>query len=488
MIAFLIARILFPRRRQKKGEQGDTPSQQAVYPYALAVFLFLGFQGILATGGSLHLVFPDLPTPITFASGRAMHLNLSILWPLLGTLGSVYYFLVELTGRELYSPPLARWGFWYLLGVALVILGYLASGRTDGREYLEAPLMLKIALLTGLLLFAFNLLATAIKTRALWRPEVVIILSGAFLSPLLYLPTIFFIANPTIDDVFRFLVVHLWEEGSLELMATTIGAALLASLGVVSRSRARSLAFWEAGLVLLSGLFATGHHYYWIGTPPFWQLFGAMASGVQVIPVILLAKTAWQSISSRGSPAPTGSSHRRPGYSTRRQPGKEVNPALYFFYASVFWNVAGAGILGFLLALPPLNPYAHGTYLTSAHAHMALFGFFGFLVLASSYYILTRRVELQSTHIRRVKLCLILLNAGLAVMAGALFGAGLFQSYLWRGLGRDFTVVHLQLTPYLLARSAGGVLFASGAVLLAWEMVSLVYSPWLALLQPAEGD
>lgn len=115
------------------------------------------------------------------------------------------------------------------------------------------------------------------------------------------------------------------------------------------------------------------------------------------------------------------------------------------------------------------------------------YGFFGFLVLASSYYILTRRRALKSTHIQRVKLCLLLLNAGLAIMAGALFGGGFVQTYLWRGLGMDFTFVHGQLSPYLLSRPAGGVLFASGAVLLGWEMISLVYSPWLALLQPMEG-
>ncbi|OIQ58333.1 hypothetical protein MOTE_21340 [Moorella thermoacetica] len=52
----------------------------------------------------------------------------------------------------------------------------------------------------------------------------------------------------------------------------------------------------------------------------------------------------------------------------------------------------------------------------------------------------------------------------------------------------DFTSVALELTPYPLARSAGGALIASGAVLLAREMVSLVCSLWFALLQPAAGE
>ncbi|WP_246187508.1 cbb3-type cytochrome c oxidase subunit I [Neomoorella glycerini] len=466
MLLKRIYRIFFPRRRQEKEPRQDSPSQKAAYPYALATFLFLGFQGILATAGSLHLVFPDLPAPLTFASGRAMHLNLSIFWPLLGAMGGAYYFLVEATGRELYSIRLAGWGFWYLVGTGLAILGFLAFGKTDGREYLEAPFFLKIALLNGLLAFAFNLLATAIKNRVLVQPEVVVILSGALLSPLLYLPTIFFVGHPTVDDVFRFLVVHLWEEGSLELIATTIGAALLAALKVAGRQKVKRLLLWEAGLVLTSGFIATGHHYYWIGTPDFWKLIGGVASGLQVVPIVILALTAWQGMANR------------PRNFT-------PNLALYFFYASVFWNVVGAGLLGFLLAIPPFNRYAHGTYFTSAHAHMALFGFFGFLVLASSYYILTRRRELSPTHSKRIKLSLVLLNTGLALMAACLVIAGFLQTYLWRGLGMDFTQVHLLLTPYLLLRAGGGAIFAAGGFLLAWEMVSLILKPWLALLQPA---
>ncbi|MBE3580794.1 MAG: cbb3-type cytochrome c oxidase subunit I [Thermoanaerobacteraceae bacterium] len=212
-----ILRRLFSAGRKKKVKQPSGlkhSSQKVAYPYALAVFLFLALQGVLATGGALHLVFPSLPTPITFANGRAMHLNLGIFWPLLGIMGSTYYFLVEVTSQGLYSTRVAGWGFWYLLGVGLGILGSLALGYTDGREYLEAPFFLKIALLAGLLAFVFNLLATAIKNRALQQPEVIVILSGALLSALLYFPTIFFIPHPTLDDVVRFQVVHLWKRAA----------------------------------------------------------------------------------------------------------------------------------------------------------------------------------------------------------------------------------------------------------------------------------
>jgi len=435
--------------------------QLVAYPYALMVFLILAMQSLLATGGSLHLIFPDIPSPIESTYGRAIHLNISIFWPLLGTMGSIYYFFIEITGKELYSRRLANLGFWYFILVFFAILISLALGEIDGREYFEAPPFLRVGFFLGVFIFAYNLVATAVINRIFFRLEVVFILSGIILSIILYIPNLFFIYHPTIDDIFRFLVVHLWEEGSLELLVVMISSTLLASMDIVERGFLKKLVYWEVVLVLISGIFATGHHYYWIGTLPLWQTIGAIASGLQVIPIILLGFTAWKSV--------------------KNNKQQKFNPALYFFYSAVVWNGIGAGIIGFLIAIPAINRYTHGTYFVSAHAHMALFGFFGFMVLATCYFILTRYSNLTSTHVFRIKLSVLLLNIGLALMAVNLIIAGFKQSYLWRFLGADFMEVHMDLFPYLLLRVAGGVVFASGSLLLAWEILNIFFSPLVTM-------
>jgi len=48
-------------------------------------------------------------------------------------------------------------------------------------------------------------------------------------------------------------------------------------------------------------------------------------------------------------------------------------------HASSFWNFLGAGVFGFLINLPIVNYYEHGTYLTMNHGHGALFGVYGML-------------------------------------------------------------------------------------------------------------
>jgi hypothetical protein len=42
-----------------------------------------------------------------------------------------------------------------------------------------------------------------------------------------------------------------------------------------------------------------------------------------------------------------------------------------------FWNFLGAGVFGFIINLPIVNYYEHGTYLTVNHGHAALMGVYG---------------------------------------------------------------------------------------------------------------
>src|SRR3546814_19843140 len=68
-----------------------------------------------------------------------------------------------------------------------------------------------------------------------------------------------------------------------------------------------------------------------------------------------------------------------------RRPLKNA-PAFYFILGSVVLEQVGAGILGFTMTFALTNVWSHGTWVTPAHANMALFGTFGMLGLAPAYY------------------------------------------------------------------------------------------------------
>lgn len=56
--------------------------------------------------------------------------------------------------------------------------------------------------------------------------------------------------------------------------------------------------------------------------------------------------------------------------------------SFWFLVATAFWNLFGAGVLGFLINLLIVSYYQHVSFLTAAHGHGALMGVYGMLALA----------------------------------------------------------------------------------------------------------
>ncbi len=445
-------------------------SARVAVPFGLAVLAFFAFQSGVANVGALHLVLPNLPMPVAPERGRAMHLNLAVFWPMMGLMGAAYYFLVHDLQTTLWSRRLALAQFWLTATALTGTLAGLFLGFTEGREYLESPWPFKLMIVLGLFLFAVNILATLARRRdRALRPVPLIIAFSVPVSGLLLLAATFWYYNPSVDEMIRFWVVHLWEEGSLDLLASVAIVALL----VRSRSvPGRTLEGWllvEAALVIFSGALATGHHYYWIGLPAFWITVGSVFSFVQVVPIGMLAYTALKA--SRG----VGAKGDEAAGAGAKDSGWGLSRATHFVISAVVWNIIGAGIIGLTITIPPINRYIHGTYVTSGHAHLALGGFFGFLVLGLVLFILDQYRPIDAAGRRDVDLSLWFLNAGMGLMGLSLLAAGVLEVYRLRVLGREFVWVQSTLRPYFAVRSLGGVLFAAGGLLYAWG----VARPWV---------
>ncbi|TDA70529.1 MAG: nitric-oxide reductase [Clostridia bacterium] len=457
LFAKLFSRLFHRQGEPTPGRPREYPSQGVAYPYALAAFLFFGIQSLVATAGALDQVIPDLPVPVPFEVGRSIHLNLAIFWPLLGAMGLAYYFFVAEAGTDLASRRLARGQFLIFTLILLLDLGALSLKLTEGREYLEAIPPLDWALVLASVIFAYNLGRTYLKHGVpRGRPTLLAFLLGAITLVAFFVPNLFFYPHPAADEIVKFWVVHLWEEGSLELVATAVLAAVLLAVLGEGRAAIEGALWLELFLVVASSILSTAHHYYWIGLPSYWMWIGGVFSGLQLVPILLLTFSAAKGF--------------RRGRWRRLDPASKLSLAMVA--SSVFYHLTGAGLLGFTLAIPRLNLYAHGTYLTSAHAHLALFGAFGLMILAGSFYVLTRHLELSRAEGRRAWLGLALVNLGLVVMGGALALAGFLQAYLWRVVGGDFMEVQGLIRPYLGLRAAGGAFFAVGDLLLVWAILA----------------
>jgi len=428
-------------------------AQEISRRYCLAAVSLFALQGVVALLGALDLVIPDLPSPIPFQYGRAIHLGLADFWPLIGTMGLVYFFITAELNREIFSPRLARWQFWLVILFTLAVLGTLALRIGNGREFLEGLPIFYLGICLALAVASYNLIRTLLAAKRQITPAAAVMTVGITLLLLLLLPNTMTYSNPVADEATKFWVVHLWEELGFELILAAFIATFFIAAHLAARPQVEKWLYLDASLATIAGLYATGHHYYWIGFPAIWLFIGFVASLLQIVPVGMLVVMTYH------------------GLKTNKVRSNREKLTLWLLLSSLFYHVTGASLVGLLISVPWLNLYLHGTYITSGHAHLALFGSTGFAVLAGCYYVLSRGSEPTPQGYRAGVLAVLLLNAGLLTMALALLVAGILETYLWRVLAMDFMQVRLLLNPYLILRAVGGAMFTLGDLLLYWRII-----------------
>ena len=431
-----------------KGSQGKKIARWYVL---YAVFLFTG-QGVVALLGAADLIIPDLPSPIPYEYGRSIHLGLATFWPLIGTMGIVYYFTVQQLKAEIYSLKIAKWQFAIVFLSTGGLYGTLALRIGNGREYLDGLPFFYAGISFSIALGAYNLVRTLWKEKKKLTPASVIMTAGLIFLCILLVPNALNFVNPVADEAVKFWVVHLWEEMAFELTTSGFIASFFVASGLAEKKDMERWLFLEASLAVSGGLFGTGHHYYWIGFPTAWLIIGALFSFIQMLPIALLAHLTYK------------------GFKKRRPMDRREKLTVWLILSSLFHHLTGASLLGLLITVPWINLYMHGTYMTSGHAHLALFGALGFLILAGAYYILSERNEPNKKAYVFGVIGVLLLNTGLLAMSTSLLIAGFLQTYLWRVLGMDFRQVSSVINPYLIMRVLGGLLFTLGDLVLSWRI------------------
>jgi len=239
-----------------------------------------------------------------------------------------------------------------------------------------------------------------------------------------------------------------------------MSAYLLMAVGLVSRMLAERAAYFEIILIFLGGVIGTGHHLYWAGAPGMWVPMGSMFSFIEVLPLVLLiieAISQYQLI------------HARRTFN--------YHVAYTYIIGAAFWNFVGAGVFGGgTLNAPLINYYEHGTFLTLNHAHTALFGAFGLLGIGLVYfclrYVAGDRVAFDD---RPGIWAFWLYNAGLALWILLNFfpiGWPQLNAVFEHGFAYARSLAFYDGTLFWQwMRLPGDVVFAAGALLMAWDFL-----------------
>lgn len=119
--------------------------------------------------------------------------------------------------------------------------------------------------------------------------------------------------------------------------------------------------------------------------------------------------------------------------------------SFWFLVATAFWNLFGAGVLGFLINLLIVSYYQHVSFLTAAHGHGALMGVYGMLALALATFSLRNIVEPRQWKEKWIMTGFWGLNAGLMGMitltlvpVGVLQAIESFQNGFWSARSWEF--------------------------------------------------
>jgi len=420
-------------------------TQKVALPFFAVAMALFALQIVFGTLAATVYVMPDfLSEAMPFHIMLMSHTNLLLVWLLIGFFGCAYFLLPEEAETEIYSPKLAYLQLAIFAGAgAAALIGYQFEIH-GGRHYLEQPVYVKVLLTISFLMFLFNGTMTVIKGR---RTSVsVVLLLGLWLAAIFWLFAFYEPDNLAQDKLWWWWIVHVWVEGVWELIMASILAYLLIKMTGVDREIIEKWLYVIVGLVLFSGLLGTGHHYYWLGTPGYWQPIGSIFSTMEVIPffamVIFAFTMFWKG--------------------NRNHPNKA---AMLWTLGCAVVSFFGAGVWGFMHTLHWINYYTHGTQITAAHGHMAFFGAYVMLNLAIITYAMPQIRRLQPYNQVLNMWSFWIMVGGMAFMTFTLTFAGVVQTHMQRVLGEDFMQVQGQLDLFYMMRLGSGSVVALGVVL-----------------------
>jgi nitric oxide reductase subunit B len=417
-----------------------TSSQTKAAKYFLVVILLFllqtSFGGLLAHytvhPGSFYI--PLIGKLIPYSWAKSWHLQLAIFWIATTWVASAIYLAPIIGGREPRGQGVlvqALFG-----AIVLVAVGSLAGEVAgikgmlgdlwfwfghQGWEYLELGRVWQILLFIGLLAWLF-IVYRAVSNRATrigdkdFKSLINFYVLSAVLVVIFFAFGLFFSRGThlTVADYWRWFVVHIWVESIFEFFGVAVISVLLVAMGLASAAGALRVAYFTAALVFLGGILGTAHHYFWYGGPSLWLAIGSVFSSMEPVPLFGLVVRGLME------------------YRSVRQKGSEFSYKwpLYFMVASSFWNFLGAGVFGFLINLPIVNYFEHGTYLTVNHGHGALFGVYGMLSIALLLFSWRGMVERKYWSDRPLALSFWGFNIGLFVMTlFTLFPIGIAQAW-----------------------------------------------------------
>jgi cytochrome c oxidase cbb3-type subunit I len=425
-----------------------------------------------------QLAFPEILPSVPWLSYgrlRPLHTN-AVIFAFGGSaLFATSYYVVQRTCHvRLFSDKLASFTFW---GWQLVIISAaitLPLGLTQGKEYaeLEWPIDLLIAVVW--VAYAVVFFGTLYK-RKIEHIYVANWFFGAFILTVALLHIVNAAALPVsmtksysayagVQDA----MVQWWYGHNAVGFFLTAGFLGMMYYFMPKQAerpvysyRLSIVHFWA---LIFTYMWAGPHHLHYTALPDWTQSLGMVFS------LILLAPS-WGGMIN-GVMTLSGAWHKL-----------RSDPILKFLITSIsFYGMST--FEGPMMGIKTVNALSHYTDWTVGHVHSGALGWVGFITMGAMYYLLPRlsgKREMYS--VKAIEWHFWIATLGIVLYIAAMWIAGVMQGLMWRAVNPDGSLTYsfvesVKATfPYYVIRLVGGVLYLSGMLLMAWNMVMTIRDP-----------
>ncbi len=422
---------------------------------------------------ALELAFPVLNMGIeytTFGRLRPLHTS-AVIFAFGGTaLISTSFYVVQRTCRaRLALPGLARFVFWgYQLFIVLAATGYV-MGITQSREYAEPEWYVDLWLTLVWVAYLAVFVMTLVK-----RSEPHIYVANWFYLSFIITIAMLHIVNNLAIPVSPFgsrsysafagvqdALVQWWYGHNAVAFFLTIPFLAMMYYFVPKQAerpiysyRLSIVHFWS--LIFLY-IWAGPHHLHYTALPDWAQTLGMVFSVVLWMPSwggmingLMTLNGAWDKV--------------------------RTDPIIRMMvFALAFY---GMGTFeGPMMSIKSVNSLSHYTDWTIGHVHSSALGWNGMITFAALYYLAPRlwnRSRMYS--LRMINWHFWLATLGIVLYASAMWVSGIMEGLMWREYGADGYLVNSFVEtvaakfPMYLLRAFGGVLYLSGALIMAFNI------------------
>ena len=459
------------------GRTGEVYNDDVVRQFAVMTVVW-GVVGMLVgVVIAAQLTWPEILPSVPWLSYgrlRPLHTN-AVIFAFGGcALFATSYYVVQRTCHaRLFSDRLAAFTFWGWQLVIVLAAVSLPLGYTSGKEYaeLEWPIDLLIAVVW--VSYAVVFFGTILRRR-IRHIYVANWFFGAFIIAVALLHIFNNIQIPTslthsysayagVQDA----MVQWWYGHNAVGFFLTAGFLGMMYYYIPKQAerpvysyRLSIVHFWA---LIFTYMWAGPHHLHYTALPDWAQSIGMIFSLVLLAPSwggmingIMTLSGAW--------------------YKLRDDPIlKFLIVSLSFYGMSTFE--------GPMMSIKTVNALSHYTDWTVGHVHSGALGWVGLISMGALYYLIPRMYgRKQMFSVRAIELHFWIATIGIVLYIAAMWIAGVMQGLMWRAVNPDGTLVYsfvesVKATfPFYVIRLVGGLLYLSGMLLMAWNVVMTVRS------------